>query len=131
MAPLPYFPVILDSATSEAVMTFQTPITISNAIKQIRDRRLLLPAIQRQFVWSHDKVEWLFDSLLQEYPIGSFLFWEVRDASAKRDYKYYEFLREYRERYHTENPEFNTEGHADFNAVLDGQQRLTGLHAAT
>jgi uncharacterized protein with ParB-like and HNH nuclease domain len=109
-------------------MGFQVPITISDAIKRIRERRLLLPAIQREFVWSHSKVEWLFDSLLQDYPIGSFLFWEVRDAQSKADYKYYEFLRDFRERYRTENPEFNTLGHMDFDAVLDGQQRLTALY---
>lgn len=106
-------------------MGFQVPISISDAISRIRDRRLLLPAIQREFVWDHTKVEWLFDSLLQDYPIGSFLFWEVRDSASKSAYKYYEFLREYRERYRTENPEFNTSGHQDFEAVLDGQQRLT------
>jgi uncharacterized protein with ParB-like and HNH nuclease domain len=109
-------------------MTFQVPISIQDAISRIRQRRLLLPAIQREFVWNHTKVEWLFDSLLQDYPIGSFLFWEVRDTSAKKDYKYYDFLREYRERYQTENPEFSTAGHSDFEAVLDGQQRLTALY---
>ena len=80
-------------------MGFQVPITIADSIKRIRERRLLLPAIQRNFVWSHAKVEWLFDSLLQDYPIGSFLFWDVRDSQSKTDYKYYEFLREYREEY--------------------------------
>lgn len=109
-------------------MGFQVPITIADAITRIREHRLLLPAIQREFVWSHAKVEWLFDSLLQDYPIGSFLFWEVRDHKSKADYKYYEFLREYRERYKTENPEFPTSGHSDFDAVLDGQQRLTALY---
>ena len=109
-------------------MGFQVPITISDAIRRIRERRLLLPAIQREFVWRHSKIEWLFDSLLQEYPIGSFLFWDVRDSKSKTDYKYYEFLRVYRERYETQNPEFNTDGHVDFDAVLDGQQRLTALY---
>lgn len=109
-------------------MGFQVPITIADAIKRIREHRLLLPAIQREFVWSHAKVEWLFDSLLQEYPIGSFLFWDVRDPQSKADYKYYEFLSDYRERYRTENPEFATIGHTDFDAVLDGQQRLTALY---
>jgi hypothetical protein len=89
---------------------------------------MLLPAIQREFVWETPKVEWLFDSLLQDYPIGSFLFWEVRDQGAKKDYRYYEFLREYRERYQTHNPEFDTNGHFDFDAVLDGQQRLTAIY---
>lgn len=108
-------------------MSFQAPICISDVISRIRERRLLLPAIQREFVWDHQKVEWLFDSLLQDYPIGSFLFWEVRDDASKQE-PYYELLREFRERYRTHNPEFNTKGHVDFDAVLDGQQRLTAIH---
>ena len=108
-------------------MSFQAPISISDVISRIRERRLLLPAIQREFVWGPKKVEWLFDSLLQGYPIGSFLFWEVRDDASKKE-PYYEFLREVRERYRTHNPEFNTKGHIDFDAVLDGQQRLTALY---
>lgn len=109
-------------------MSFQAPISISDAISQIRAHRFLLPAIQREFVWGPEKIEWLFDSLLQGYPIGSFLFWEVRDAAAKSKYRYYEFLRIYRERFLTRNPEFSTHGFSDFTAVLDGQQRLTALH---
>jgi uncharacterized protein with ParB-like and HNH nuclease domain len=109
-------------------MSFQVPISISDAIQRVRDHRLLLPAIQREFVWSAGQIEWLFDSLLQGYPIGNFLFWEIRDTAAKRDYKYYEFMRNYRERFATHNPNFNTQGHIDFQAVLDGQQRLTALH---
>lgn len=114
--------------TGGGPMSFQAPITISDAISRIRSHRLLLPAIQREFVWSPEKVEWLFDSLLQGYPVGSFLFWEVRDANVKTEYRYYEFLREYRERYRTHNPQFSTVGHSDFDAVLDGQQRLTSLY---
>ena len=33
-----------------------------------------------------------------------------------------------RERFRTHNPEFQTVGHSDFDAVLDGQQRLTSLY---
>ena len=64
-------------------MSFQAPVSISDAISRIRAHQLLLPAIQREFIWSHEKIEWLFDSLLQGFPIGSFLFWEVRDINAK------------------------------------------------
>lgn len=109
-------------------MSFQAPIRISDVIGRIGQRFLLLPAIQREFVWEAWQVEWLFDSLLQDYPIGSFLFWEVRDDHAKSEYRYYEFLRAYRERYSTLNPEYPTRGHSDFHAVLDGQQRLTALY---
>lgn len=109
-------------------MSFQAPISIADAISRIQERTLLLPAIQREFVWEPEKVEWFFDSLLQGYPIGSFLFWEVRDAKTKGEYRFYEVLRQFRQRYQTHNPEVNTNGHKDFYAVLDGQQRLTSLY---
>ncbi len=109
-------------------MSFQAPISISDVLSRVDDRRLLLPAIQREFVWESEKIEWLFNSLLQGYPIGSFLFWQVRDAD-KKDYPYYELIRTYRERYATfVKDAFNTAGHLDFDAVLDGQQRLTSLY---
>lgn len=109
-------------------MSFQAPITISEALSRIRERRLLLPAIQREFVWEAWQIEWLFDSMLQGYPIGSFLFWEVRDNQSKNDFQYYEFLSSFRERFLIHNEAFATTGHYDFNAVLDGQQRLTALN---
>ena len=61
-------------------MAFQTPITIREAVEQIHAKRYLLPAIQREVVWSTDQIQRLFDSLMRDYPIGSFLFWHCRCA---------------------------------------------------
>ena len=108
-------------------MSFQIPITISEAMRNIESNRYLLPAIQREFEWSHEKIEWLFDSIMRNYPISSFLFWRV-EGDTKTDYKFYQFLKEYKQRYKTHNDEFLTSGHNDFTAVLDGQQRLTSLY---
>ena len=71
-------------------MSFQAPITISQAIDDIDAHRLLLPAIQREFVWRNNQIRWLFDSIMQNYPIGSFLFWQVEGAT-KYQYKFYSF----------------------------------------
>jgi uncharacterized protein with ParB-like and HNH nuclease domain len=108
-------------------MSFQTPITIAEAIRNIEDNRYLLPSIQREFRWKHEKIEWLFDSIMRNYPISSFLFWRV-EGDTKEKFKFYKFIREYRQKYKTHNEEFNTQGHNDFTAVLDGQQRLTSLY---
>lgn len=108
-------------------MSFQTPITISDAIKKIESNQFLLPAIQREFIWSHSKIEWLFDSIMRNYPISSFLFWKVEESTSK-NYRFYKFINEYRERYNTHNEEISTNGISSFNAVLDGQQRLTSLY---
>lgn len=108
-------------------MSFQTPITISAAIRNIENNQYLLPAIQREFEWSYDKIEWLFDSIMRNYPISSFLFWRV-EGETKTNYKFYQFLKDFRQRYKTHNEEFSTSTHNDFTAVLDGQQRLTSLY---
>lgn len=108
-------------------MSFQTPITISDAIERIESNKFLLPAIQREFIWTHSKIEWLFDSIMRNYPISSFLFWNVEESTSK-NYRFYKFINEYRERYKTHNEEISTNGINSFNAVLDGQQRLTSLY---
>ena len=64
-------------------MSFQTPITISDAIGKIDSNQFLLPAIQREFIWNHSKIEWLFDSIMRNYPISSFLFWKVEETTSK------------------------------------------------
>lgn len=76
-------------------MSFQTPLTIKKALERIDKRELLLPAIQREFVWSADDIELLFDSLMCDFPINSFLFWKVDNAENKNQYKYYQFLTKY------------------------------------
>lgn len=107
-------------------MSFQAPITIAQAINRIETNKYLLPALQREFVWKSEKVEWLFDSLLRNYPIGSFLFWRV-EGESKSIFKFYKILTEYRQYFKTHNEEIETNGLPDFEAILDGQQRLTSL----
>ncbi len=108
-------------------MSFQTPITISEAVENVHRSRFLLPAIQREFVWPSSKIEWLFDSLMRNYPISSFLFWNV-EGDTVNGYRFYKFINEYRERYKTHNEEIPTGDISSFSAILDGQQRLTSLY---
>jgi len=108
-------------------MAFQTPITIKEAIDHIHNNRYLLPAIQREFVWSPHQIERLFDSLMRGYPIGSFLFWRV-DPDTAKDYRFYQFITNYDERT-PHNPVFAAPSAVHgLKAVLDGQQRLTALN---
>lgn len=108
-------------------MSFQTPITVAEALENIENQHYLLPAIQREFEWPHYKIEWLFDSLMRGYPISSFLFWNVENLS-KAGYRFYKFLRVFRERYRIHNEDASVAGAGNFTAVLDGQQRLTSLY---
>lgn len=108
--------------------SFKYPITISDAIVNIESRKFLLPAIQRKFVWSCEQIEVLFDSIMRNYPINSFMMWNVTSDDTKNNYKFYEFLKEYRAFFQDENPFINTKGYPDFLAIIDGQQRLTSLY---
>ena len=44
-----------------------------------------MPAFQRQFVWSMEQIEKLWDSILLDYPIATFLFWHVDDSNVTWD----------------------------------------------
>jgi uncharacterized protein with ParB-like and HNH nuclease domain len=107
-------------------MSFERPITIKEAIDSIQKKLYLLPAIQREFVWSSDQIELLFDSLMRGYPVGSFLFWKI-DKDSLSQFQFYEFMRNYHERDDTHNPKADVKGESDVTAILDGQQRLTAL----
>ena len=71
---------------------FQAPISIRDALEKIRRNELAMPAIQRDYEWDPGRIAWLFDSLMREYPVSSFLLWEVRGENIQ-NYKFYSFLR--------------------------------------
>ncbi len=108
-------------------MGFETPITIQKAIGEIQTNRYVLPAIQREFVWSAGQIENLFDSLIRGYPIGSFLFWKVLPEKIG-DFQFYRFMDRYHERDFTHNDSYSPPKDREVIAVLDGQQRLTALN---
>jgi uncharacterized protein with ParB-like and HNH nuclease domain len=106
---------------------FQTPLTIKEVVDNIHRKKYLLPAIQREFVWSEEQIVKLFDSLMRGYTIGSFLFWIV-ETDKISDFQFYEFIRNYHERDSRHNPKANITGDKDITSILDGQQRLTALY---
>lgn len=104
--------------------------TIKEAMNRIGAKRLYLPAIQRKFVWDAWQIERLFDSIMRDYPIGTFLFWMVEEAR-HNDYSFYEFIRDYHARDNWKNP-LAAKPHLpnDLIGVLDGQQRLNSMYVA-
>ena len=108
-------------------ITFQAPITIQEAVENISRRKYLLPAIQRDLVWDTSQIERLFDSLMRDYPIGSFLFWNVEKVRSK-DFQFYDFIVNYHERDNKRIKKADISGEDDITAILDGQQRLTSLY---
>ncbi len=110
-------------------MAFQIPITIYQAIQHIQNREYVLPAIQREFVWPTHRIERLFDSLMRNYPIGSFLFWEVRSESIRK-FQFYDFRIDYHQKDSPNARKVKVSTKETVTAVLDGQQRLTALNIA-
>ncbi|MBN9601092.1 MAG: DUF262 domain-containing protein [Afipia sp.] len=101
--------------------------TIAEALGRIQTKSYVLPAIQREFVWKPEQIERLFDSLMQGYPFGTFLFWKV-EAPTGGKFKFYDFVLNYHQRDAAHCPEIGILQHQSVTAVLDGQQRLTALN---
>lgn len=101
--------------------------TIRQALDAIHRQEIVLPAIQREFIWKPGQVCALFDSLMRGYPFGTFLYWKV-DPSNSQKYKWYTFFTDWHEKKFRHNPESKAFPNTPLTAVLDGQQRLTALN---
>lgn len=92
-------------------------------LNQIQNDEIVLPGIQRDFVWPEDKVVKLLDSILRGYPVGIILLWETYT-----DIQHRRFDRDYQpdvpQTFH-DNP-----SNRRLKLVLDGQQRLQSLYVA-
>ena len=102
-------------------------LPLSSILTAIHENRWVLPAIQREFVWSDEQICRLFDSMMRGYPFGTFLFWQINGPTASK-FKFYEFMRRYHERDAKTCRELPALGDRQVTAVLDGQQRLTALN---
>jgi hypothetical protein len=101
------------------------PIRVSDIIRQV-NRDTFLPGIQREFEWGTDRIERLFDSIMADFPIGSFLYWNL-EQEKKDEWAVYEFIRDFNQE-DPHNPLANMAGiMKDIKLVLDGQQRITSL----
>ena len=96
--------------------------SIAHLLNEIRDEDIVLPDLQRDFVWQRDQIRLLFDSIMQGYPFGSLLFWETRFL----DVHYRDFVRDARDDT-TFIPKIKPAGRPK-RMVLDGQQRLQSLY---
>ena len=106
---------------------YQTGNTISTTLDAVHRHDLVLPAIQREFVWRPKQICRLFDSLMQGYPFGTFLYWRVDPENSAR-FKFFDFVRDYHQRDRPHCPPLPEMPNHQLTAVLDGQQRLTALN---
>jgi hypothetical protein len=107
--------------------TYHSGGTIASALEKVQQKHHVLPAIQREFVWKPEQIEKLFDSLMQGYPFGTFLFWAVKPETSGK-FKFYDFVLNYHQRDAAHCPELPLMHDRAVTAVLDGQQRLTALN---
>ncbi|MDT7042672.1 DUF262 domain-containing protein [Candidatus Nitronereus thalassa] len=107
-------------------MSYKSKI-IKEIIDEIDQRKIYLPALQRKFVWGKQQIEQLFDSLMRNYPFGTFLFWRLHRKKAE-SYVFYEFLAEYDERSPYNRRKTGAFSHPEIIGVLDGQQRLSSIY---
>ncbi|CEO23154.1 DUF262 domain-containing protein [Paraclostridium sordellii] len=104
--------------------------SIKEVIEKINKNEIYLPAIQRKFVWKPAQIEKLFDSIMRGYPIGTFLFWFLKEENVNK-YTFYKFIQKYHQRDNNKNeisprPELKN----NIIGVLDGQQRLSSMYIA-
>ena len=101
------------------------PVRVTDIIRQV-NRDIYLPAIQRELVWGTDRIARLFDSIMDDFPIGSFLYWLVEQRN-KDEWPVYEFIRDF-DLESPHNQPANMAGITrDITLVLDGQQRITSF----
>jgi len=97
--------------------------TLYGLLTQIDKDEIVLPAMQRPFVWREDRIYRLIDSLLRGFPIGAVMLWRTQSI----------------QRYRRISRDIDTGVAAKFvyeestannhrYLVLDGQQRLTSLY---
>src|SRR5438046_2561169 len=87
---------------------------LSKLMEQVDNEQLILPEIQRDFVWQRRSVMLLFDSLFRGLPIGHMLVWKAKRAVTPKHFHH----RKLRAGILLDN---------FYGYLLDGQQRLTAL----
>ena len=107
---------------------------LDDVLNRLSQRRWVLPSFQRDFVWTMEQIENLFNSIRLSHPFGSLLSWRIntnQDEQTLLKESFYGFI----QNYHEEKSKNDTGVRKvtllrdnDYWVVLDGQQRLTSLN---
>ena len=99
--------------------------SINNIVEKVNDK-IFLPDIQRNFVWKPIQVYTLFDSLLRDYPISTFLFGKLNGKYLEKEkIKKLKFVNQSTADIDSDTS-INSE--KEYFLVLDGQQRITTFY---
>jgi Protein of unknown function DUF262 len=94
-------------------MPTSTHKSIASLVAEVDSGEILLPEIQRGYVWKAGQIAYLLDSLYRGYPTGSMLLWKPSEEVQIRGLAI--------------APSGQAAAHSPL-YLLDGQQRLTSLH---
>jgi hypothetical protein len=89
------------------------PRPLSQLLEKVDHEQLILPEIQRDFVWQKRSVMLLFDSLFRGLPIGHMLVWKAKRLVTPKRFHRRKLPGEQLDNF--------------YGYLLDGQQRLTAL----
>lgn len=107
-------------------------MSIFEVLDRINNHTMLLPDIQRDYVWNTEDVENLFESIVDNYPVGSCILWKTskKIINEEKPNLYY-FINNFKER-ETKNEKAPDVINLDevYYIVLDGQQRITSINIA-
>lgn len=96
-------------------MASHTTKTIGDLLAHMDRDELVLPEIQRDFVWTRRSILKLFDSLYRQMPIGHLLVWKAREAVHTKPFE------------KAANPRAPHLLDNFLGYLLDGQQRMTAI----
>ena len=110
-------------------------ITIYQAAERIQNGWLVLPLFREQYGWNINQMEKLVDSVLCNYPIGAFNFWELSEENGSEEITFATFPKDF---VFTRKDEvidaFHGAEQTDFPqtdvSVLDGAWRLYAFYLA-
>lgn len=98
-------------------------MSIYQLINEIENGEIVLPAIQRDFVWDTNRIRLLFDSIMRGYPVGIILLWDTYQPIQFRYFRR-DFVSGTLHKFE------DSTGKKRMSLVLDGQQRLSSIYVA-
>jgi uncharacterized protein with ParB-like and HNH nuclease domain len=88
-------------------------LSIRTLLEKIESNDILIPNMQREFVWKSSQMLALLDSLRRDIPIQSFIFWRTKENLLCKNIK---------------NEKIDTFGNEKV-YILDGQQRIKSIYS--
>lgn len=113
--------------------------SVFDSIKKIKNNKIIIPDIQRDYCWSPYDIEELFRSIIDKFPIGSFIMWRTNGEHLNAcSSDFFQFLDEVKRKkygFYKLSNSFKLLGknfvnNEFYDVVLDGQQRLTSFYLA-